>query len=106
MSDDTKIVPITEKRKPPRAGMGRPAGSPNKITGNVKSMILGALDDLGGQTWLVEAARADPKAFMSLLGRILPSEISLDATVTTHEPITEIRRTIVYPRVIEQEQTP
>jgi len=87
-------------------GPGRPKGSPNKITGNVKSMILGALDDLGGQTWLVEAARADPKAFMSLLGRILPSEISLDATVTAHEPVTEIRRTIVDPRAVEQEQTP
>ncbi|MBW9250228.1 MAG: hypothetical protein GJU72_14485 [Acidithiobacillus ferriphilus] len=86
-------------------GPGRPKGSPNKITGNVKSMILGALDDLGGQAWLVEQAKADPRAFMSLLGRILPSEISLDAHVT-HDPIVEIRRTIIDPRIVEQEQTP
>lgn len=85
-------------------GPGRPKGSPNKITGNVKSMILGALDDLGGQAWLVAQAKSDPKAFMSLLGRILPSEISVDAHIT-HEPITEIRRTIVDPRAIE-DQTP
>ncbi|MBU2836868.1 hypothetical protein HF673_14120 [Acidithiobacillus thiooxidans] len=86
-------------------GPGRPKGSPNKITGNVKSMILGALDDLGGRIWLVEQAKADPRAFMSLLGRILPSEISVDAHVT-HAPITEIRRTIIDPRIVEQEQTP
>jgi len=86
-------------------GPGRPKGSPNKITGNVKSMILGALDDLGGQTWLVEQAKADPRAFMSLLGRILPSEISLDAHIT-HAPITEIRRTIVDPRATTEEIAP
>ncbi|MHB1642610.1 MAG: hypothetical protein ACYCS8_08105 [Acidithiobacillus sp.] len=89
-----------------RAGLGRPAGSPNKINAGVKSMILGALDDLGGQAWLMEQAKADPRAFMSLLGRILPSEISLDATVTAHEPITEIRRVIVDPRAAIEEVKP
>lgn len=84
-----------------RAGLGRPAGSPNRINAGVKAMILGALDDLGGQTWLVAQAKADPRAFMSLLGRILPSEISLDAHIT-HAPITEIRRTIVDPRIVEE----
>ncbi|MBU2850763.1 hypothetical protein [Acidithiobacillus ferrivorans] len=86
-------------------GPGRPKGSPNKITSNVKSMILGALDTLGGEQWLVESARADPKAFLSLLGRILPSEISLDAHIT-HAPITEIRRTIVDPRATTEEIAP
>ncbi|MBU2743366.1 hypothetical protein [Acidithiobacillus albertensis] len=86
-------------------GPGRPKGSLNKITGNVKSMILGALDDLGGQTWIVEQAKADPRAFLSLLSRILPSEISLDAHIT-HAPITEIRRTIVDPRATTEEIAP
>ncbi|MHB8224433.1 hypothetical protein [Acidithiobacillus sp.] len=86
-----------------RAGLGRPKGSPNKINAGVKSMILGALDELGGQTWLVEQAKADPRAFMSLLARVLPSEMTLDATVTAHEPITEIRRVIVDPRATIEE---
>ena len=64
-----------------RAGLGRPAGSPNKINAGVKSMILGALDDLGGQTWIVEQAKADPKAFLALLSKLLPSEVALAATV-------------------------
>lgn len=87
-------------------GPGRPKGSPNKVAANVKSMILGALDDLGGQAWLVEAARADPKAFMSLLGRILPSEVSLDATVTAGVMPTKIIRTIVDPRATIEEKAP
>ncbi len=86
-----------------RAGLGRPKGSPNKINAGVKSMILGALDDLGGQAWLVQTARAEPRTFMALLARILPSEMTLDATVTAHEPITEIRRVIVDPRATIEE---
>lgn len=87
-------------------GPGRPKGSPNRLSASVKEMILGALDDLGGQAWLTEQAQADPRAFMSLLGRILPSEIQMDANIMHAEQITEIRRVVVDPRAIEQEQTP
>ena len=78
-----------------RAGLGRPKGSPNKINAGVKSMILGALDELGGQAWLVQTARAEPRTFMVLLARILPSEMTLDANVVQHEPITMIRRIVI-----------
>jgi hypothetical protein len=69
-------------------------------------MILGALDDLGGQAWLMEQAKADPRAFMSLLGRILPSEVALDATVTATGMPTKIIRTIVDPRATIEEKAP
>ena len=82
---------------------GRPVGSVNKITGNVKNMILCALDTLGGEQWLVEQARLEPRAFMALLGRVLPTEVSLDASITSLDRVTEIRRTIIDPRAIEQE---
>lgn len=91
----SKIEPITGRKLPPNAGKGRKAGVPNRLTSSVKQMILGALDDLGGQAWLTEQAKADPRAFMSLLGRILPSEIQMDASIMHTEQITEIRRTIV-----------
>lgn len=55
-----------------KPGPGRPAGSPNKITGTLRGMVLGALDELGGQQWLIEQARSEPKAFMALLARLLP----------------------------------
>lgn len=94
---DSKEVKSTVTRLPPNAGKGRKAGVPNRLTSSVKQMILGALDDLGGQAWLTAQAKADPRAFMSLLGRILPSEIQMDATVVNHEMPAVIRRVVVDP---------
>lgn len=66
------------KRLPPAAGMGRPKGTPNKVTGQVKEMILQALDGAGGVEYLIEKAH-DPKtasAFLTLVGKVLPLQIS------------------------------
>lgn len=54
---------------------GRKAGTPNHLTGDLKAMIRGALDELGGQAWLVEKAREDWRPFIGLLGKIVPHEI-------------------------------
>lgn len=62
--------------KPPRAGRGRPKGSPNKTTAALKDMILQALDRKGGVDYLVTQAEMEPKAFMALLGRVLPMQIT------------------------------
>lgn len=35
------------------AGKGRPKGSPNKITADVKAMVLAALDKAGGVDYLL-----------------------------------------------------
>jgi hypothetical protein len=37
-------------------------------------MILGALDDAGGQAYLAEQAHQNPAAFLTLLARLLPRE--------------------------------
>jgi hypothetical protein len=37
-------------------------------------MILGAINDAGGQDYLTEQAHKNPAAFMTLLGRVLPRE--------------------------------
>lgn len=55
-------------------GGGRKKGVPNKVNGQVREMILGALSDVGGQKYLAQQAMANPVAFMSLLGRILPMQ--------------------------------
>lgn len=94
-NEATKIVPSTGNRKPPNAGKGRPLGVPNKITGSVKEMLLGALEQAGGVDWLARQADENPVAFMSLLARLLPSELNVDARLTQFEPITEIRQIIV-----------
>jgi hypothetical protein len=86
---DTKQVQNT-KRKPPRAGMGRVKGTPNKATKEIKQMIEGALHALGGQKYLEQQAMENPVAFMGLVGKILPKDMTLttDATlnIIMHKP--------------------
>lgn len=63
-------------------GKGRPKGSPNVATAALKDMILGALDDAGGQAYLARQAEENPGAFIGLIGRVLPKDISLSADST------------------------
>jgi hypothetical protein len=58
---------------------GRRPGSPNKVTKALKEMILGALDDAGGQRYLATCAAENPAAFLRLLGQVLPTTIVGDA---------------------------
>lgn len=58
---------------------GRIAGvSVNKFSADLKGMILGALDDAGGQNYLSAQAKANPAAFLALIGRVLPTTIAGD----------------------------
>lgn len=56
---------------------GRKAGSKNKITREIKEMVEGALHELGGVKWLTQAARAEPAAFLGLIGKLIPKDIKL-----------------------------
>ena len=64
--------------KPPAAGRGRPKGAPNKTTKALKDMILGALSDVGGQSYLARQAEENPTAFLTLVGKVLPHELKAD----------------------------
>jgi hypothetical protein len=55
---------------------GRPKGSPNKLNASVKAMILGALNDVGGQKYLARCAIRQPGAFLVLVGKVLPLQIA------------------------------
>jgi hypothetical protein len=39
-------------------------------------MILGALHDAGGQRYLTQQARENPTAFLTLLGKVLPTTVN------------------------------
>jgi len=58
---------------------GRVKGTPNKITQDLKAMILGALDKAGGQKYLQEQANKNPGAFLTLIGKILPMQVTGDS---------------------------
>jgi hypothetical protein len=61
----------------PKTG-GRKAGTQNKMTGELKEIILAALDDAGGVDYLKSVAATHPAAFLSLVGKVLPLQVSGD----------------------------
>jgi len=64
-------------RKPGSAKTGgRQKGTQNKLTADVKSMILAALDNAGGVEYLVLQARENPSAFLTLVGKVLPTQLA------------------------------
>jgi hypothetical protein len=46
------------------------------MTRALKDMILQALDDAGGERYLAEQAHKNPAAFMTLLGKVLPMQLT------------------------------
>ena len=63
---------------------GRQAGTPNKNTAALKDMILGALDDAGGRAYLLRQADENPAAFMTLIGKVLPTTLAGSVTTSLH----------------------
>ena len=60
----------------PRAGAGRPRGSQNKTSLQIKEAILSALNKLGGDDYLVALGRENSSAFASLLSKVLPTQLA------------------------------
>jgi hypothetical protein len=63
-----------------KPGPGRPPGAQNKITATVKMMVLGALEKLGGQKWMMRQAKKHPQAFMQMLRQVMPTQVVGDVT--------------------------
>lgn len=61
----------------PKTG-GRAKGTPNKLTADVKAMVLEALDKAGGVSYLLTQAQSNPNAFLSLVGKVLPMTVAGD----------------------------
>ena len=59
-----------------QAGAGRPKGVPNKLNRDIKEMVVGALQDVGGRDYLAARALDQPVAFMGLIGRVLPLQVT------------------------------
>lgn len=83
-------------RKPggPKTG-GRRKGATNKLSGDVKAMVLAALDQAGGASYLVEQSKNNPAAFMTLVGKVLPMTIAGDPR---NPLVSEITVTLVKPQ--------
>lgn len=69
------------------AGKGRKKGVPNKVTGQLKDMILQALneaDPRGAVEYLKGQATENPTAFLTLVGKVLPLQIAGDKDNPVH----------------------
>lgn len=62
-----------------RSGAGRPKGSLDKGNAALREMILMALDQAGGVDYLNRTAESHPAAFLSLIGRVLPTTLAGDS---------------------------
>ncbi len=56
--------------------MGRPKGSVNKATKAIKDMVIAALEGAGGMDYLIEQAQKNPTAFLTLVGKVLPLQLT------------------------------
>lgn len=59
-----------------RPGAGRPKGSLDKGNALIRDMITQALDEAGGVEYLKEAAISHPAAFLALIGKVMPIQVS------------------------------
>lgn len=80
-------------RRGPKPGHkvgGRQKGTPNRVTGEVKEMVLEALSAAGGVDYLVRQSDENPTAFLTLVGKVLPLQVTGDKSnpVYTHETTT------------------
>ena len=79
VSNPSKPSPASNLKR--TAGPGRPKGSQNKSTKIIKDAVLDSFDRLGRCEYLVKLANgtaSDRAAYMTLLGRVLPSVIEGD----------------------------
>lgn len=88
-----------KKRKPTGAaamgaGPGRPKGSKNKTPALIREMVATALDRVGGVEYLARQAEEKPVAFMALVGKVLPVQVTgADGSAIQHS----ISVSFVYP---------
>lgn len=64
---------IKGQKKPNQGKRG-----PNKATKEIKQMIINALGKVGGEQYLAEQAQKNPTAFMGLIGKVLPMQLTGD----------------------------
>jgi hypothetical protein len=90
MSDDSKLVKPAGRPKPPAAGKGRQKGSMNRLTRTIKEAIEAAFEKAGGVDYLARMADEQPVAFMTLLGKVLPTQIDANVKADIGMPVIQL----------------
>ena len=88
--EDISKVEAAATRKPPNAGKGRPLGSQNKTTTLIKAAVIMAAERAGGGdlvNYLARQADENPGPFLTLLGKVLPTQIEGKMEHGTMDPL-------------------
>lgn len=88
-------LPGKGERQP---GSGRQKGTTNGDTAKLRGIILAALDQVGGQSYLAKVALEEPVAFLSLIGKVLPKEVTGADGGSINVAISTIERVIIDPQ--------
>lgn len=65
----------------PKPPIGRPPGTPNKITRSVKDTILEVFAGMGGKKAMIEWGLENKTEFYRIYSKLLPTEVKADITV-------------------------
>lgn len=69
------------KRKGDKKTGGRQKGTPNKVNTDIKNIVIQALNEIGGVSYLKVQSELNPVAFMGLVGKVLPLQIKSDVDI-------------------------
>jgi hypothetical protein len=75
-------------------GPGRPKGSLNKITKDLREMMLSSLGKVGGEDYLCKLAKENPQTYGALLGKCMPQAHTISGD-PSNPLVSEIRVTLV-----------
>lgn len=58
-------------------GAGRKKGTPNKVTADIRQMVINTLHAAGGEKYLLQQARDNPNSFLTLVSKAMPQNVNI-----------------------------
>lgn len=93
-----KTAPNSPTKRGGGTGKGRMKGSLNRTTLALKEAILSTFDSLGGPQFLESLAEERPELFISLLGKLIPSEIKAQVSESSSLEIIVMQNATPWPQ--------
>ena len=70
--------------------MARPVGTKNTKANELKNTIIASLDRVGGIEYLVKQATENPTAYLALMGKVIPKDVTMEVFKSAWESIDEV----------------
>ena len=71
----------------PVRGPGRAKGQQNKITHDIKAMMMQSLSNQGGVAYFDRQAKENPGSYMALLGRLVPYQMKIETKLPSEDEL-------------------